>query len=278
MTIEIDFKTVAKWIMAVAVLVMLMAVIVSSGCVTAGKTTYKFLDDLSGTPYPTPTPTAQITQIPDRVTVPPVVAAVLPIQTESPGDYMNRTNGRNEGEFFKMFRENVTGYQNLLIYSAVYGHKIVPSYHTWSDEWAIYFQEQPRPGNKYLFVYIVTWVDTISGDDARPYGFDADHFRVQIAGRSYEPVRYYEPSWRVKEMETVHDFNDVGYIKPYGYLIRFDNNEGWIADPLGWIKGGQSNAWDGYLIYEIPESAQPADIKVIGRFENIGGWAWWQLK
>lgn len=274
---KFDFKIMAELIF-VAALLVLVCLMITSGCVTTGKYVYKTLDDLSGTPYPTPTPTAQITKIPDRVTVPAAVVSVVPIPTESKADYMDRTNGRYETDLYKFFRNNASGYQDLLIYTTVYGHKFTPTYHTWSDSWAQYFEETPRSGYQYLFVYVVVWVDMEKGNDARPYGFDKDHWRVQYNGATYEPVRYYEPAWRVKEMETVHNYNNDAYVTPYGYLIRFDNEKGWIADPLGWIKGGKSNAWDGYLIYEIPVTARPDDLKVIGRFENLGGWAWWQLK
>jgi len=275
-----NLSTASKLLLACGILIMLMAVVVSSGCVTMGKTAFKTIDDMTGTPYPTPTPTAQTTKIPDRVTVPAAVASIVPIPTEKESDYMARTNGFYQGDLYKFYRANVSNtYQNLMIYTTVYGHKLVKNYSTWSDEWATYFDEVPRPGYQYLFVYVVVWVDMdAGGDDCRPYGFDQDHWRVQYNGRTYEPVKYYQPNWRIKELENVPNYNKVDWIKPYGYLLRYDSEKGWIADPLGWIKGGRSNAWDGYVVYEVPASALSEDIKVIGRFENLGGWAWWKLK
>jgi len=242
------------------------------------KTTYKTLDDLSGTPYPTPTPTAPVTMIPERVDIPAAVVSIVPIPTENKADYMERTNGRDEKELYKFFRNNVSGNQDLMIYATVYGHNFYQDYHTWSDSWSEYFRETPAPGYQFLFVYVVVWVDTETGDDCRPYGFDKDHWRVQYGNRIYEPIKYYDPAWRIREMETVSNYNKDSFIVPYGVIRRFDNDRGWVADPLGWIKGGRSNAWDGYLIYEVPETATEDKLKVIGRFENLGYYAWWQLK
>lgn len=272
MTIEINYKRIMGLIMFSAVLVMLMVVVLTSGCMTYGGKAFKYVDDLTGTPYPTPTPTIAVTTVPTPEIRVPVVQ-----KTESPEELMLRTNGRWQNELLTFGRSDVDGKKDLLMSTTVYGYKIQKEYHYWSVSWADYFTETPQNGYKFLFVYVVMWVDDVIGDDVRPYGMDQDHFYIEYKNKIYHPVKNYDPVYRVKEMETVYNYNDDAGITPYGYLIIVDET-GTRAIPGAYIKGGKSNAWDGYIIYEVPQDAQPEDLKVIGRFEDLAGWHWWQLK
>jgi hypothetical protein len=39
---------------------------------------------------------------------------------------------------------------------------------------------------------------------------------------------------------------------------------------------GASNAWDGYIIYQVPKTASEKDLLVSASFDSFGS-AWWYL-
>jgi hypothetical protein len=47
-------------------------------------------------------------------------------------------------------------------------------------------------------------------------------------------------------------------------------------DPQSWTLLGTSNTESGFIIYQVPEEAQPQDLLVVGGFYSFGN-AWWRL-
>lgn len=168
----------------------------------------------------------------------------------------------------------------MRIWTTVYAHKFLPNYHYQSVSWGTrtYFKESPDPGMQFLFVFINMYLDdTGGGQDTRMYSMNADHFYIQYNDTLIYP--YDElPEYRIAELDNLWDYAHVASPRPYGYKIIQQAGTGVItAEYQDWIRGGRSNAMDGYVIFQVPVGAKEQDIKVLGRFENLGGYAYWEL-
>jgi hypothetical protein len=204
------------------------------------------------TPTPEPTPTVS-----------------LEMQTKLRGGYLIN-------EWHQWYREDVSGQQDMIIRATVYDYRIMP-YYRWLDfSWGSRAtrKETSYPGNVFLFVFVRT--ENIGTSDL-VYGFGKDHFVVQVNQTTYAPNDETDPSRKIKELENLWTRDHVETPPPYGYKQVQELGTGIIsAEYLEWLQTGQP--WDGYIIYEIPADTKPEDIKVLGRFDNLGGNVWWQLK
>ena len=264
---------------SIAIIVCLLLVILSSGCVSAAKEVGRGIME---TPTPTPTPTPEPTEEPTMEPTP------TPEPTESLQSLMLRTNGYHMREWLHWYREDVQGIntqgtKDLSTWVTVYGYKDLPKYHYYSVSWARNFVVRPEPGMKFVFILINIYSDTITdsgtGDDVRQYGFSQNHFALHIDGSTYYPEDMEYPEQRIPELDEVYTYDHTGSVKPYGYKIVQDLQTGiYTAEYQEWIMGGRSNAIDGYIIFQVPEHTEPSDIKVYGSFSNLGGTAWWQLE
>ncbi len=247
------------------VCIVLVLVLMNAGCISAVKSVYR---GTVTTPAPTPVPEVIIpTQIP------------APVYTEMPESYEEwkyRSNGRNLGEWYSWRRDDVSGTKDMLAHAVVYGYRIEPNYWWWSVSWGRYFCQVPDHGMKYLFVYTKVWLEGNNGTwDPRLYGFDWNHYRVQIGSALYEPDTNYVAPNRIKELEETSDYSDVVKIGPFGCLhINDQGKESCIWDQ--WIRMGDENGLDGFILFEIPASTKPEDISVIGNYRGFGS-AWWNL-
>jgi hypothetical protein len=273
MSSDFNYKGVCALIGLILILICLMALILSSGCITASKDLYK---EVTSTPVPTtiattiPTPTPQIIYI----TVTPTPAPVRIFSEWVSGE-------RNMGELFSYRRDNVQGLKDMHISTVMYGYKILDSYEWMSEQYQRYFEEYPAPGNKFVIAYIAQWEkgDTIE-DDASVWGFGQDHYAIQYRDVVYAADPTYQPMIRIKELESVPDYGTQNYIRPYGYDLEYHSdrnatvNAGWVALPRQWIRMGFSNRWDGFIIYQIPASAQPKDLRLLFNGGSFGSAQW----
>jgi len=247
------------------IILIMLVLVVSAGCITAAKNAYH---DYKATPTPTPTPKPTPTPLPTPLPTP------APVVTASNEEMLELMGGRSEGGWLSWYHPNASGLKDLLVHVTVYGHRFEPSYHWWSVSWAQYFKEEPAAGKKFLFIYVNMWMDDAS--DPRMWGMEENHFVVQVGQDLYYPDTGYQKQLRIKELEEVFDYNNVVRIQPYGYFRTYDSGAE-TAIPYYWLHAGKNNAWDGFIIYQIPKNATTKNIKVLGRFDNFAGNQWWQL-
>ncbi len=246
------------------VAVVILAIVLSAGCVTAAKRAYR---DYTATPTPT---TAPPTPKPTPTPVPTPVAIV----TASNEELLELFGGYSEGGWLSWHHANASGLKDMTVHVTVYGHRFETVYHWWSVSWAQYFVEAPKVGNKFLFVYVNMWMEDQS--DPRMWGMEEDHFRVQVGQNLYAPDTGYAKELRIKELEEVFDYQNKERIMPYGYLrVQPAGREEAIQSY--YLRAGRSNAWDGFILFQVPIETKAEDTKVLGRFDNLGGYAWWQL-
>ena len=207
----------------------------------------------------------------------------VPVVTEDPIEYMVRTNGLPMREWHNWFRPDVEGINrtmdtgDLATHVTVYGYRFMPSYHYWSVSWAQKFLVKPDDkADQFLFVLVNMYSD---GDDVRQYGMDYNHFSVQIGDRIYQPDFIEFPERRITELDEVWDYAHVDSVIPYGFKIVQEAGSGIItAEKFEWLMTGRSNAWDGFIVYQVPYNVTAKDVKVLGNFGTLGGQVWWQLK
>jgi hypothetical protein len=197
-------------------------------------------------------------------------------------EYKNKTRLHNLSEWYSWYREDVSGLKDMIVRTTIYGYRFEKIFQEHSTSWGTgaYFWHVPDPGMKYLFVYAAQFMD---GDDPsmdpRMWGMEADHFTVQANGQIYKPlVNLVDPREPIRELENVWDIDHVHGIKPYGYDdLSYNRNNEQIRSESHWLRMGRSNKWDGWILYEVPETTRAEDVFVLGRFESLGGDAYWSL-
>lgn len=134
-----------------------------------------------------------------------------------------------------------------------------------------YYTQKPGVGNKYLFVF----VQMMNLGDTRVWLPPAGSIVVHYDGRDYfQDYTHYKPdkssdrkatAVEIKEVEYLHKLNGDEYVEDFGFSHGTE---------LGYIYPGKSNAVDGYIIYEVPQSLSPETTYVTIRFngEDYGVW------
>ena len=143
-----------------------------------------------------------------------------------------------------------------------------------------YVEQYPvNPDNKFLFVFVYAFMDNIAGDDTRMWAFNRSFFAVYDGKETYRHTEY-PYQIRYKELENTYTFDhSVGVqafksMRMYSRGSEYGDTAGEYNDELYYLRGGKSNAIDGYLIYEIPKNTNPEDILVLGKFYAFGSSQW----
>jgi hypothetical protein len=133
--------------------------------------------------------------------------------------------------------------------------------------------------------YLAVWVhEEMMGDnqsfDPSMWVFDDSAFRLQIGNRMYIPDYSHNPVNNIKEFDQYDDFYDTYIAPPFGYDLIFTSHApesgGWEAMPRGWLRLGQGNAVDGYILFQVPEDTFDRDVMLLGSFSTFGD-AYWRL-
>jgi hypothetical protein len=242
--------------------IILICMVSVSGCITAAKTAYA---EITATPVPTPVP-------PTPTPIP--TPTPTPEPTLSEAQIMAATGGLHMGEWLSWKRNDVEGLKDMSTHVTVYGWRTMGTVNWRSISWGEYFRKGAGEDYKWLFVLVNTYSDQ---DMARMWGIQPGQFRVQIEDEIFLPSQELRPEIRVKEMDEVWNLDHVENAKPYGYLRRIDKT-GEYVEELGYIKAGRSNAWDGYIVFQIPKDTRVEDIRVLGSFQNLMEPHWWKLE
>lgn len=217
------------------------------------------------------------------VTPTPIIQTVYITPTPDNGIYYadEYTPGTKKlGRPFSWSQENATGLKDITIHARVYGYKILQSYHYFDPTEYKYFETYPDDLNsKFLFVYLNIYMDDVIGDDAPIWTPTDNMWATQIHETLYSPKNF-QRQLRIKELEETFNFNDnsrIGYyrfLKTYSTSTEFTKTAGETGEDLTRIHGGQSNAIDGYLVFEIPEDTSIEEISIVGSFYAWGQNTW----
>jgi hypothetical protein len=108
------------------------------------------------------------------------------------------------------------------------------------------------------------------------------HFTLQAGGILYEPIEF-QKQLRIKELEYTYNLNDdnrIGYYGAYKYYsgsLEDKSTAGETYTNVTWLRGGTSNAVDGYIVYEVPSYVKDEELIIHGIFYDFGN-ANWVLK
>jgi hypothetical protein len=272
---EFNWRGSGYLMIAVLVLVMLMMMILSTGCVTAAKNVGK---EIMKTPTPTPVPvTVPTTSPPTPRPTPEAVRTIAPYPVDlfAPGE-------RWEGQWFQWWRKNVQGNKDLNVGIIVYRHAFLDYYTWYNNAMGNYYVQKPSKGNRYFAVWVhEEIIGNTTEFDPSMWIFNQDAFTLQVKDRlinTYPDI--HNPVNRIREFDRMHDYYDTVTAVPFGYHIIFTGSNpetgGYVAERLGWLRMGEGNAVDGYILYEIPENTMEEDILLIGSFSTFGS-AYWRF-
>ena len=218
------------------------------------------------------------------VLVVPVSAATQIIESDplvSPHAFNRSVPGeRNGGQWYTFRINNVSGYSDVTYHYTVYDAHLKDSYEYRSDAWGQWWTATPSPGKKFVFVWLVGYSEGTSW-----YGWGADRFTLWHDGEMIKP----EPVW----------FSDLGRVsrgtsfstsvppRTIRYIENRSSYKGFTysQDAYGYYDGlemnrmipGTSNAWNGYLIYQVPATFTIEKMQIAGWFGYYGT-AWWNLQ
>jgi len=134
-----------------------------------------------------------------------------------------------------------------------------------------YYLQKPKPGNKYLFVFVCVF----NKGDNRVWPPTSGNIQVYYNGQKYSPdPTHYLPDKisdrdatgiEVKEVQFFSKLFGTEYVEDYGYSH---------GAQLAYLYPGKSNAIDGYLVYEVPSSLTPekAYVEIPFNANTVGVW------
>lgn len=134
-----------------------------------------------------------------------------------------------------------------------------------------YYLQKPKPGNKYLFVFI----NVFNKGDTRVWPPTSGNVAVHYNGQIYsaDPTHYLPDksadlkatAVEVKEVQYFSKLFGTEYVEDFGYSHGMQ---------LAYLYPGKSNAIDGYLVFEVPASfnAEKAYAEIVFNGQDVGIW------
>jgi hypothetical protein len=257
--------------MKYSAIILIIMVICSCGCITAIKTT--IAPPIAPTPEPTPIITVKIEPTPVQIYHEPYDLTLY------------RTNGRYIGDYFKFHRENVSGEKDLTVNTTVYRLDLrkIYFYNARGIGTIAYLPQIASTGWKYAFVFVRMEMEGVNQiDDPRMWGIDSGNFLIQYSKNNNTYVLSettdHQKCIPIREYENTGNINDDYRVTDYGKFYKHQNAIGVTEDQqcldYGFLRMGKSNAWDGYIIYQVPDDAQPEDLKLLANMASFGQPYW----
>jgi hypothetical protein len=134
-----------------------------------------------------------------------------------------------------------------------------------------YYVQKPKPGYKYLFLFI----NVFNKGDSRIWPPTSGNINVYYNGQKYsaDPTHYLPDkssdlkatAIEVKEIQYFPKLFGTEYVEDFGYSH---------GAQLAFLYPGRSNAIDGYLVFEVPASltAEKAYAEIAFNGNTVGVW------
>jgi hypothetical protein len=187
---------------------------------------------------------------------------------------------RKLGRYFSWFNKDVQGKEDMSGHVKVYDVMYFDSLHIFNPSDYTYYEIRPSDDTKqYCFVFVKIYLDDIIGDNTPLWLPTESHFYLQSKDKIYNPITW-EKQLRIKELEeTWNDNNNfrIGYygvFNTYSRDLRYKSTAGEYAQDIYYVIGGESNAIDGYIIYEIPKGSKPDENLVLMDLYSFGQPSW----
>ena len=240
---------------SILTLICIIALVFTGGCSVFGPGSQK---DQGAQPT-TPLPTTIATPIPTPMTV---VTTSPP--TPTPGPFPNALTIKEPYSF---------GSGKSISEATVYRFWINDTYQLFDPKETIYTTKKPGAGKKYLILFL----NVVNRGTDRSIPPRTSGMSVWYDGTLYYP----DPTHavprtqkttdsapvilRIGEIEFFHKLYGSEYVEDFGYSHGTE---------LAYLTPGESNAIDGYIIFEVPSSLTPdkAYVQVVLNSENVGIW------
>lgn len=254
------------------VIVVVVCVLLTAGCVTMAKNSYAFI-----TATPAPTPTLPPTPVPTIPTPEPTPESIPTLNARYVDPFAPGI--RFENQWYKWYRLDVLGLKDLMVGVVAYRHAFLDSYTWWNHAQGNYQTQVPRVGTRFFVVWVhEEMLGSNQSFDPSMWAFDERAFRLQVRENIIEPDTTHAPMNRIKEFDYLYDYYNVVTAGPFSWLIRYTGSApetgGFAAEKLGWLRMGRGNAHDGYIIFQIPEDTKERDVMLLGNFGSFGDAAW----
>lgn len=204
------------------------------------------------TPVPTTVAVTQTTMI--------AATTVTPAPTQNP--FPNALALRQKFSF---------GSGNAAGVGTVYRYWMNDTYQWHNDKDNLYYVEKPPAGYKFLVIF----VDVTNTGNAPIWPPMADNIHLIYDGKEYaldqdhylpdKSINFKATPIEIQEIQYVSKLTGSEYVEDYGYSH---------GTKFGDLYPGESNAIDGYLIYEVPASLTPDTtyVKIDFSGQDIGVW------
>jgi hypothetical protein len=203
---------------------------------------------------------------------------------ESPEDALFRLNGHHLGDSVSWTRENVSGFKDMNVVVTAYDYKFMDNYKWHSDSWNKDFTQYPEPGKKYLFVFAHLYMEGSDPSKDSRYYIDSDPWHrwvVQVGRTVIFPDEEYQKEHLIKELENTYAINPAlqkrfhlaTQVNPFGYNRIFNGRE-WIVQSPEWLRMGDSNSWNGYILFQVPEDTKPEDVMILSQWDTFSRPYW----
>lgn len=155
----------------------------------------------------------------------------------------------------------------------VYRYWLNDTYQLFDPRETRYVTKHPAVGNRYLILF----VSTVNRGTARNLPVKAANVMVHYNGMTYYPdpthvlpktqknVDSPAEIIRIGEIEFLHKFHGSEYVEDFGYSHGAE---------LAYLTPGESNAIDGYIVYEVPASLAPEKtyVEIVFNSQDVAVW------
>ena len=178
-------------------------------------------------------------------------------------------------EWYNISRVSKDNKTAIRVYITAYRYQFRDSYLYWDTVATRYLPVDPAPGSRFLFIFLNTWIDDSVPNVIPLDGFDYTHFTLEYNGTTFPAT---VDRHQISELQPYSNLFKTGYVVPFGYM--------WVTNSITLkrelhalpnLEPGKGNAWDGFIIFEVPKDAKQSDLKVSGRFSGLGS-AYWVLQ
>ncbi len=196
------------------------------------------------------------------ITIPATSMPVTTVPTSPPDPFPNALHLKESFVF---------GEGSIASEGTVYRIWMNETYHWHNDMDNKYYVQKPKPGNKYLIVFI----NIFNKGDTRVWPPTSGNVQVYYNGIKYSPdPTHYLPDKSSDRKATAIEVREVQYFpKLFGteYVEDFGYSHG---TQLAYLYPGRSNAIDGYLVYEVPASLTPEKtyVEIVFNGNTVGVW------
>lgn len=204
------------------------------------------------------------------------ITCIFPVQADDIFFNTSVIGDRNLGQEYTWSVQNVSGLADITYHFEVYAFRDLGKNYTYRSKfWGKWFQQSAHPGKKYYVIWVRGWTEGTTW-----IGWGPDRFNLWLWGNTTikplpthmedMPIKYKSEKYLPVVIAELEHRNG-----PDGLLLSTEWY-GWRdGKELDRTEPGRSNAFDGVILYEVPDAATPEEIRICGWFGFYGYGLWY---